>query len=60
MTFTVEVKVGSSSWPRGREYITLLPATTFMTPVDIRRGKNKAVIKMLNKGLSSPLEVDIE
>ena len=42
--------VGQSSWPQGKDYIALLSATTFMTPMDARLGKKKFSVKMFKFG----------
>ncbi|XP_078699572.1 uncharacterized protein LOC144926554 [Branchiostoma floridae x Branchiostoma belcheri] len=49
----VELLVGRSSWPRSREYVTLLPATMFMNPMESKAGKNKMVVRMFNESLLS-------
>ncbi|KAI8520364.1 xrcc1 N terminal domain [Branchiostoma belcheri] len=49
----MELLVGRSSWPRSREYVTLLPATMFMNPMESRAGKNKMVVRMFNESLLS-------
>ncbi|XP_066287809.1 uncharacterized protein [Branchiostoma lanceolatum] len=49
----VELLVGRSSWTRSREYVTLLPATMFMNPMESKAGKNKMVVRMFNESLFS-------
>lgn len=47
--FSVEILVGRSSWPMGKEFVTLLPSSTFMSPSDCRTGKNRTVVRMFKK-----------
>ncbi|XP_035687644.1 uncharacterized protein LOC118423557 [Branchiostoma floridae] len=49
----VELLVGRSSWNRSQEYVTLLPATMFMNPMESKAGKNKMVVRMFNESLLS-------
>ena len=52
--FSVQVLVGRSSWPCGKDYVTLLPSSTFLSPADCRLAKNRTVIRMFKKGLCFP------
>lgn len=47
----VELLVGSSMWPVGKNFITLLPSTMLMSPTDSKAGKNMEAVKMLDRGL---------
>ncbi|KAI0231139.1 hypothetical protein LSAT2_018469 [Lamellibrachia satsuma] len=48
--FSVSISVGRSSWPRGKEYVTLVPSATFMTPQDCRQGKGRDTVRMFKQG----------
>ena len=47
----IELLVGSSMWPSGKDYITLLPSTMLMSPVDSKLGKNNSGVKMFDEGI---------
>ncbi|XP_028400541.1 uncharacterized protein LOC114523723 isoform X2 [Dendronephthya gigantea] len=45
----VELLVGSSMWPSGKDYVTLLPSTTLMSPAESKTGRNILGVKMFDK-----------
>lgn len=48
---TLEVKVGCSEWPGGKEYETLAYTVNLMTPADCLQGKNPNKTQMFSSGL---------
>ncbi|XP_038060773.1 uncharacterized protein LOC119731644 [Patiria miniata] len=44
----VEILVRKSSWS-SNDYVTLIPATMLMSPMESRNGKNKCAVKMFTK-----------
>ncbi|XP_030055832.1 protein XNDC1N [Microcaecilia unicolor] len=46
----LQIDVGRSSWPLDRPYITLLPATTLMTPANCKLGENRTGVRMFKEG----------
>ena len=46
----IELLVGSSMWPSGKDYVTLLPSQMLMSPADSKTGKNNSGVKMFDKG----------
>ncbi|KAK2174929.1 hypothetical protein NP493_765g00012 [Ridgeia piscesae] len=47
--FSVSVSVGRSSWPRGKDYVTLIPSVIFMTPKDCKQGKGRDTVRMFKQ-----------
>nr|XP_033804029.1 putative short transient receptor potential channel 2-like protein isoform X2 [Geotrypetes seraphini] len=46
----LQIDVGRSSWPPDRPYVTLLPATTLMTPANCKLGENRTSVRMFKEG----------
>ncbi|KAH3886268.1 uncharacterized protein LOC127842115 [Dreissena polymorpha] len=51
---TVEVQVGCSQWPAGKEYETLVYTVNLMTPADCLYGKNPIKTQMFSADLFCP------
>uniref|UniRef100_A0A670YXI1 XRCC1 N-terminal domain containing 1, N-terminal like n=1 Tax=Pseudonaja textilis TaxID=8673 RepID=A0A670YXI1_PSETE len=46
----LQIEVGRSSWPPGRDYLTLLPTTTLMGPADAKWDRNRSGVRMFKEG----------
>lgn len=47
----VEILVGRSMWPAGKDYVTLLPSTMLMLPAESKTaGKKNEEVKMFDQG----------
>ncbi|XP_015683809.1 short transient receptor potential channel 2-like, partial [Protobothrops mucrosquamatus] len=46
----LQIEVGRSSWPPGRDYLTLLPTATLMMPVDAKLDQNRSGVRMFKEG----------
>ena len=56
----IELLVGSSMWPSGKDYVTLLPSQMLMSPADSKTGKNNSGVKMFDKGVFAKGVADSE
>ncbi|KAJ8266714.1 hypothetical protein GJAV_G00133890 [Gymnothorax javanicus] len=45
----IQIDVGRSSWPLERSYITLLPTTTLMSPVESKQEKGRTGVRMFKR-----------
>jgi len=55
---TLEVKVGRSDWPTGRDYETLAYTVNLMSPVDCAQARNTSKTQMFSSGLLVELCMD--
>ncbi|KAK9402694.1 short transient receptor potential channel 2-like [Crotalus adamanteus] len=46
----LQIEVGRSSWPPGRDYLTLLPTATLMMPADAKLDQNRSSVRMFKEG----------
>ncbi|XP_014459177.2 protein XNDC1N [Alligator mississippiensis] len=46
----LQIEVGRSSWPPDQPYVTLVPCTTLMIPVDSKLDRNRSGVRMFKEG----------